>query len=60
LTLLLGVRERRLFLIFWDRVSLCIPDCPGSCSVEQAGLELRDLPACASQELGYTTTSRLS
>jgi hypothetical protein len=31
-----------------DRVSLCSPGCPGTHSVDQAGLELRDLPASAS------------
>ncbi|GAB1294510.1 Tripartite motif-containing protein 43C [Apodemus speciosus] len=33
-------------------VSLCIPGCPGTHSVDQAGLELRNLPASASQALG--------
>jgi hypothetical protein len=36
------------FVLFWffqDRVSLCIPGCPGTHSVDQAGLELRNLPA---------------
>jgi hypothetical protein len=37
------------FLVFQDRVSLCSPGCPGTHSVDQAGLELRDLPASASQ-----------
>jgi hypothetical protein len=34
------------FLVFRDRVSLCSPGCPGthSVSVDQAGLELRNLP----------------
>jgi hypothetical protein len=27
-------------LFFWDRVSLCSPGCPGTHSVDQAGLEL--------------------
>jgi hypothetical protein len=27
---------------------LCSPGCPGTCSVDQAGLKLRDLPASAS------------
>jgi hypothetical protein len=36
-----------------DRVSLCSPGCPGTHSaVDQAGLELRNLPASASQVLG--------
>jgi hypothetical protein len=38
-----------LFLfVFRDRVSLCSPGCPGTHSVDQAGLELRNLPASAS------------
>jgi hypothetical protein len=35
-----------------DRVSLYSPGCPGTHSVHQAGLELRNLPASASQVLG--------
>jgi hypothetical protein len=31
---------------------LCSPGCPGTHSVEQAGLKLRTLPASASQALG--------
>jgi hypothetical protein len=37
-----------LLLFFGDRVSLCSPGCPGTHSVDQAGLELRNLPASAS------------
>jgi hypothetical protein len=37
---------------FLDRVSLCSPGCLGTHSVDQAGLELRNLPASASQMLG--------
>jgi hypothetical protein len=37
---------------FRDKVSLCIPGCPGTHSVEQAGLELRNPPASASRVLG--------
>jgi hypothetical protein len=33
------------FLVFQDRVSLCSPGCPGTHFVDQAGLELRNLPA---------------
>jgi hypothetical protein len=40
------------FLFFQDRVSLCTPGCPGTHSVDQADLELRNLPASASQVLG--------
>jgi hypothetical protein len=47
---------------FWDRVSLCSPGCPGTHSVDQTGLELRNPPASASRVLGikaYTTTAWL-
>jgi hypothetical protein len=40
------------FFFFRDRVSLYSPGCPGSHSVDQAGLELKNLPASASQVLG--------
>ena len=46
--------------VFLDRVSLCSPSCPGSHSVDQAGLELRD--SSASRMLGlkvYATTDGL-
>jgi hypothetical protein len=39
-------------LVFPDRVSLCSPGCPGTHSVDQAGLKLRNPPASASQVLG--------
>jgi hypothetical protein len=38
--------------LFRDRVSLCSPGCPGTHSVDQAGLELRNPPASASRVLG--------
>ena len=41
------------FLFFWDRVSLCSPGCPGTHSVDQPGLELRNPPASASWVLGF-------
>jgi hypothetical protein len=41
-----------LFVCFPDRVSLYSPGCPGTHSVDQAGLELRNPPASASQVLG--------
>jgi hypothetical protein len=42
-----------LFVCFFrDRVSLCSPGYPGTHSVDQAGLKLRNLPASASQVLG--------
>jgi hypothetical protein len=39
-------------LVFRDRVPLCSPGCPGTHSVDQAGLELRNPPVSASQVLG--------
>jgi hypothetical protein len=47
-------------LVFRDRVFLCSPSCPGTYSADQAGPELRNLPASASQVLGLkvcTTTA---
>jgi hypothetical protein len=41
-----------VFLVFRDRVFLCSPGCPGTHFVDQAGLELRNLPASASRVLG--------
>jgi hypothetical protein len=38
--------------VFGDRVSRCSPGCPGTHFVDQAGLELRNLPASASWALG--------
>jgi hypothetical protein len=49
-------------LFFQDRVSLYSPGCPGTHFVDQAGLELRNPPASASQVLGLkacTTTAGL-
>jgi hypothetical protein len=40
------------FCFFQDRVSLCSPGCPGTHALDQAGLELRNPPASASQVLG--------
>jgi hypothetical protein len=52
-----------LFLVFRDRVSLCSPGCPGTHFVDQAGPEIRNPPASASQVLGLkvcATTVRFS
>jgi hypothetical protein len=38
--------------VFFKTVSLCSPGCPRTHFVDQAGLELRNLPASASRELG--------
>jgi hypothetical protein len=49
------------FLVFRDRVSLYSPGCPGTHSVDQADLELRNPPASASPVLGLkacTTTAQ--
>jgi hypothetical protein len=40
-------------LFYRDRVSLCNPGCSRTHSVDQAGLELRNPPASASQVLGF-------
>ena len=51
-----------IYLFIWflrDTVSLCSPGCPGIHFVDQAGFELRNPPASASQVLGLkvcTTT----
>jgi hypothetical protein len=50
-------------LVFRDRVSLYSLGCPGTHSVDPAGLELRNQPASASQVLGLkacSTTTRQS
>jgi hypothetical protein len=54
--------EKSTLNLIRDRVSLCSPGCPGTHSVDQAGLELRNSPASASQVLGLkacATTARL-
>jgi hypothetical protein len=51
--------RQTFFSFFRDKVSLCSPGCPGTHSVDQAGLELRNPFASASQVLGlkaWTTT----
>jgi hypothetical protein len=50
-----------VFFLGGDRVSLYSPGCPGTHIVDQAGLELRNLPAFVSRVLGLkvcTTTAR--
>jgi hypothetical protein len=50
-----------VYLVFHDKVSFYSPGSPGTHSVEQAGLKLRNLPASASQVLGLKagdTTAR--
>jgi hypothetical protein len=45
------------FLAFRDRVSLYSPGCPGTYSVDKAGLQLRNPPASASRVLGSKACS---
>jgi hypothetical protein len=42
------------FVLFFETGFLCValPGCPGTHSVDQAGLEFRNLPASASRMLG--------
>jgi hypothetical protein len=50
-----------VFLFLRQGFSVLLPGCPGTHSVDQAGLELKKLPASASQVLGLkacTTTSQ--
>jgi hypothetical protein len=49
-----------LFLFFRDRVSLCSSGCPGTHFVDQAGLELRNPPASASQVLGLKACATIA
>ena len=49
-----------LFFVFQDRVSLYIPGCPGTHFGDQAGLELRNPPASASQVLGSKACATIS
>jgi hypothetical protein len=51
------------FVLFQDRVSLYSSGCPRTHFVDQAGFELRNPPASASQVLGLkacATTARLA
>ena len=45
--------------VFQGRVSLYSPGCPGPHSVDQAGLEFRNLPSSASQVLGLKAWATL-
>jgi hypothetical protein len=47
-------------LVFRDRVSLYSPGCPGTHFVNQAGLELRNPPASASQVLGLKACATMA
>ena len=41
-----------VFVLFFETGFLCSPGCPGTHSVDQAGFELRNPPAFASEVLG--------
>jgi hypothetical protein len=47
------------FLVFRDRVSLYSPGCPGTHSVDQAGLKLRNPPASASRKQKQTNKQKI-
>jgi hypothetical protein len=49
---LIGYSGGKKFLVFQDKVSPCSQGCPGTHSVDHAGLKLRDLPASAFRVLG--------
>jgi hypothetical protein len=56
------VKKNFFLFLFFESVSLYSPGCPGIHSVDQAGLELRNPPASASQVLGLKvciTTAQL-
>jgi hypothetical protein len=42
----------QIYFVSQGKVSLCSPGCPGSPSVDQAGLKFKDLSASVSQLLG--------
>ena len=42
-----------------EMVSLCSPDYPGTCFIDQARLKLRDLPASAIQVLGLKASTTM-
>ena len=50
-----GMRHHAQLLVCFKQGSLSSDNWPGSCYVDQAGLELRDLPASTSQVLGLKT-----
>lgn len=54
------IRKKQIFFFFFDfqdRVLLCSLGFPGTCSVNQAGLKLRELPAAAYPVLACITTT---
>ena len=56
----LRYRDGRMWnfpFFFQDRVSLCSSGCPGTHSVGQAGIELQNPPASASQVVGLKASA---
>ena len=49
-----------LFFVFWDKVFLYSPGCPGTHFVDRAGLELRNPPASAFWVLGLKACTTMS
>lgn len=47
-----SISQVTMALVFPDRVSLCSPNYPRTCSVDQAEFEFRDPPASAFRVLG--------
>jgi hypothetical protein len=64
LLLLLEIYHHPFFVVvvcfFADRVSLYSPGYPGTHSIDQAGLELRNPPASASRVLGLKACATIS
>ena len=54
-SVILSVNKDKHRIFFQDMVSLYSSGCPGTHSVEQASLKLRNPPASSSQELGLKT-----
>jgi hypothetical protein len=53
--------SKTIFLFsFYLYFSLCIHGCPGTLSVNQTGMGLRDLPASTSQELGLKVCATIT
>ena len=48
-----------IYFFFQAKVSLYIPGCPGPPFVDQAGLELRNLPASAFQVMGLNVCATM-
>lgn len=47
-------------VVLRQSISLCNPGCPEICSVDQAGLELREPPDSASQVMHHQKSTHLN